>query len=92
MTKAELVEKLSLQEDFESKAAASRTIEFLIEIITEEVAKGNEVNISGLGKFYSATQAERTGMNPLTGKPFKSPEKQVPKFRASSQFKFALEK
>ena len=90
MTKAELVKRLSESNDFESNAAASRTVELFISIITEEVKSGNEVIISGLGKFYPATQSARSGTSTLTGKPFSSPAKQVPKFKAAAPFKTAV--
>ena len=87
MTKKELLDELALSNDHVSKAADSRTLEFMINIIKKEVTAGNSVDISGLGKFTSATQAAREGINALTGEPFKSEAKQVPKFKAAADFK-----
>lgn len=90
MTKAEFVEELSMLNDFESKAAASRAVEMMIDIIKEKLASGEEVNISGLGKFYPAQQAARTGTAPLGGRTWTSPAKTVPKFRPAAQLKRAV--
>jgi len=87
MTKQEFIEKFSLLEDFESKAAAARAVEYAITIIKDEVAKGNEVVISGLGKFYPQKQAGRSGTSPMTGKQYSTPDKIVPKFKAAKAFK-----
>ena len=92
MTKQEFIEKLSLLEDFESKAAAHRAVEYAIEIIISEIQKGNEVNISGLGKFYPQKQAGRSGISPMTGKPYNTADKIVPKFKPAKAFKDAVEK
>jgi len=84
MTKKELVEELSLSNDMESKAAASRTVEMIIDIIKSKVAEGENVDLSGLGKFYSTV---REGKAPGTGEPYKST---IPKFRAAAAFKSAV--
>lgn len=72
--------------DIESKAASRRVVECIIDTIKSEVANGNEVQISGLGKFYPAKQAASEGVAP-DGTPWKSPAKTVPKFKASTDFK-----
>jgi len=71
-TKKELVERLAELDIFETKAAAKTAVETISAIIIEQVAVGNQVNYSGLGKFY----------------PYKlASGKIVPKFGASSLFK-----
>jgi len=92
MTKQEFIEKFSMLNDFESKAAAARAVEFAISIIIEQIAAGKEVTISGLGKFYPQPQAARSGITALTGKPYSTPAKVVPKFKAAKAFKTALTK
>jgi len=87
MNKQQFIEELSLLNDFESKAAASRAVELAIDIITKQVASGNEVVISGLGKFYPQKQAGRTGVSPMTGKSYTTEDKLVPKFKAAKAFK-----
>ena len=72
ISKRQLVEELALHNDLGTNAAASRVLETLITKITDEVAAGNSIVISGLGKFEPATL--QSG-------------KRVPKFRPSEQFK-----
>ena len=90
MTKAELIQELSMLNDFESKAAASRAVEMMISIIKDTLANGEEVNISGLGKFYPAQQAARTGIVPLSDRTWTSPAKTVPRFRPAANLKRAV--
>jgi len=87
MTKQELVEELALLEDFESKAAASRALELVINTIKEQVSKGNEVNVSGLGKFFPQLQKGKSGVVPGTDKTYTTQDKMVPKFKAATSFK-----
>jgi len=91
MNKAQFIEELSLLNDFESKAAAARAVELAIDIITKQVASGNEVVISGLGKFYPQKQAGKTGKVPGTDKTYTTQDKMVPKFKAAQAFKSAVE-
>ena len=66
MNKAELVQALSTATDT-SQAAASRSLEAFIRIISDELAQGKEVAIAGFGSFKTADRAERSGRNPQTG-------------------------
>ena len=84
ISKKQIVKELALNADIGTDAAASRTIETLITIIKREVAAGNSVDISGLGKFSSV---ERSGLVPNTTKQYTSI---VPKFKASADFKRAV--
>jgi len=88
MTKAQLVDALSLQADIGTKAAATRTIEFVIATIKTELIAGNSVDISGLGKFEAKLQKGKTGT--AMGKAYTTSDKMVPKFRASNAFKTAI--
>jgi len=92
MTKKELIERISESNDIVegTKAGASRVLALIIDTITEEVSKGNSVDISGLGKFYPHNQAEKTGTIPGTDKTYISPAKVVPKFKAAKAFKDAV--
>ena len=88
--KAALIECITLSTDIPSKAAATRTVELIISTIKEQVAAGNQVDLSGLCMFKPAVQAARSGVSTLTGKPFSSPAKKVVKIRPSAQFKAAV--
>jgi DNA-binding protein HU-beta len=68
MNKTELVQSLASSTE-QSQAAAARSLDALIRIVTEELAKGGEVVIPGFGSFKRAERAERSGRNPQTGEP-----------------------
>jgi len=90
MTKAQLVDALSLQADIGTKAAATRTIEFVIATIKTELIAGNSVDISGLGKFEAKLQKGKTGTIPGTTKQYTTSDKMIPKFKAAAAFKTAI--
>lgn len=66
MNKTELVQSLATATE-ESQAAAARSLDALIRIVSDELAKGGEVVIPGFGAFKRAERAERAGRNPQTG-------------------------
>jgi len=87
MTKKELIEKFSLLDDFESNAAAQRALAYLIDIVTEELQRGYEVDVSGFGKFTTAIRKGKTGKVPGTNRTYTTQDKVVPKFRPSTKLK-----
>lgn len=74
-----------------SKHAVGNVLSAIIKTIQEEVKNGGEVLLPGFAKFDSVTKPERSGNNPLNGKPYHSPAKRVPKITAGKAFKDALQ-
>ncbi len=66
-TKTTLIEKISEGID-QSPSEAKDTIEHLLEIMKSTLASGEDVMISGFGKFQVNDKAPRKGRNPATGK------------------------
>ncbi|WNO03923.1 HU family DNA-binding protein [Rhodoferax mekongensis] len=91
MNKGELIEALAAKSEL-SKAAAGRTLDALIEIITAKVAKKEDVQLIGFGTFKAAKRAARTGKNPRTGEALKIAATTVPKFTPGAAFKAAVAK
>jgi DNA-binding protein HU-beta len=89
MNKSELIDALAAQADL-SKAAAGKSIDALVEIITAAVAKGEDVALVGFGTFKPAKRAARTGKNPKTGEVLNIAATTVPKFSAGATFKAAV--
>lgn len=89
MNKSELIEALAAKTEV-SKAAAAKSVDALVEIITAAVAKGDDVALIGFGTFKSAKRAARTGRNPKTGAALKIAASTVPKFSAGAAFKTAV--
>jgi DNA-binding protein HU-beta len=91
MNKAELIEALAHDTEL-SKAAAGRAVNSIIDIITDAVAKKQDVQLIGFGTFKAAKRAARTGKNPRTGEALKIAAATVPRFTAGAAFKAAVNK
>lgn len=50
-----------------TKAEAKKNVEAVLSALTTSLAAGNEVNLSGFGKFTVKDRAAREGRNPATG-------------------------
>lgn len=73
-----------------TKADAERAVEAVIDTITDNLKRGEEVSVAGLGIFEAKTRAGRTGRNPRTGATIQIKSMRVPKFRASKTLKDAV--
>ena len=89
MTKTQLIEELAGRADL-TKRAAEDALNALLDVVTEELAKGNKVTLTGFGTFLVRHRAARMGRNPQTGEPIHIPEQETPAFRAGSALKDAV--
>jgi DNA-binding protein HU-beta len=89
VTKAEFVDKLAAKSGLTKKDAAS-VVDAFVEVITESLKKGEEVQFTGFGKFYRQTREAREGINPQTKAKIKIPSSKVPKFSAGVALKNAV--
>ena len=89
MNKSELIEALATKTEL-SKAAAGKSVDALIEIITTSVANGNDVALIGFGTFKASERAARAGKNPKTGEALNIAATVVPTFKAGAGFKAAV--
>jgi DNA-binding protein HU-beta len=74
-------------EVWQAKAAVDAT---LVEI-ERQMAAGNEVRLTGFGKFSASQRAAREGRNPQTGESMQIAAKTVPKFSAGAELKKAVQ-
>lgn len=86
MNTAELAEKVAAAQGL-SKADARKYVDAVIETIAATVAAGEEVNISGFGKFVVKSSPEREGRNPATGATMTIAASKKPAFSALKAFK-----
>jgi DNA-binding protein HU-beta len=89
MNKAELVDAVADAADI-SKAAAARSIDTVLEVITESLKKGNAVTLVGFGTFNVRRREARTGRNPRTGEPIQIKASNLAVFKAGKGLKDAL--
>lgn len=86
MTKKELIAKIQAKAPV-SKADTAAVLEALVEVVTEELENGGQVNLAKFGTFVAAKRGVRLGRNPRTGETVEIPASVVPKFKASSVLK-----
>lgn len=89
MNKKELVAALAEKAGM-TKVDAGAVLETVITIISEELAKGEEVVLYGLGKFEVRERAARSGRNPATGEAITIPASKSPAFKAAKALKDAV--
>lgn len=82
LTKNDLVTKLNEQTGLSRKDSLS-AIEATFDIIKSELKSGNDVKISGLGKWSVKAKKERKGRNPQTGKSIAISARKVVTFKTS---------
>ena len=82
LTKTDLITKLNEQAGLSKKASAS-AVESTFNIIKSELERGNDVKISGLGKWTVKAKKERNGRNPQTGKSMAISARKVVTFKTS---------
>jgi DNA-binding protein HU-beta len=89
MNKTQLIETVASDSGL-SKADSARAIESLIDTVTKALKKGDEVSITGFGKFSVVKRAARAGVNPRTGERVKIKASKAPKFSAGASLKQAI--
>lgn len=70
-----------------TKKKSVETIESLLEIIKTTLEKGEDVLISGFGKFCVKNKMERRGRNPATGSDLVLRKRKVVTFKCSGKLR-----
>ena len=89
MNKTELVAAVAEQADI-SKKDAEKALQAFVDVVTEEMKKGEKVQLVGFGTFEVSERAAREGRNPQTGKTMKIEACKAPKFKAGKALKDAV--
>ena len=87
MTKAEFVDRLARDDRVGSKKQAGQAVEAVLDMISDALARGEDVNFTGFGKFSVAERGPRQGVNPRTGERITIPGGRVPRFSAGAGLK-----
>jgi integration host factor subunit alpha len=82
LTKAQIVENLFAKNLF-TKGESAQIIETLFELIKQSLEQGEDVMISGFGKFSVHQKHQRRGRNPQTGESMALPPRTVVTFKCS---------
>ncbi len=83
LTKAQIVEALFAKNIF-TKIQSAQIIDTLFELIKQSLENGEDVLISGFGKFSVKEKRQRNGRNPQTGEPMTLPPRKVVTFKCST--------
>ncbi len=86
LTKAQIVDIIHEELPF-PKNKSTEVIEGLIEIIKNTLENGEDVLISGFGKFCVKNKRERRGRNPATGDDLILSQRKVVTFKCSGKLR-----
>lgn len=89
MNKKELIKKVATEMDITQKDTES-VVTSVFNTIADALVDGDEVAITGFGKFSVSERAARIGVNPLTGEKIDIAACKSPKFKAAKALKEAL--
>ena len=86
LTKSQITEAIAEQNGF-TKKQSTETVETILEIIKSELASGEDVLISGFGKFCVNEKRKRRGRNPATGEDMILAPRRVVTFKCSGKLR-----
>jgi DNA-binding protein HU-beta len=89
MKKKELIDRIA-KEAGATKSEAQKYFEAFEEVVTEALKAGEEVQITGFGKFSVKERKAREGRNPQPGQKMKIAAQKVPAFSAGNVLKEAV--
>ena len=86
LTKIQIVESIAKQNGY-TKQASTDMVETLLEIIKRTLESGEDVLVSGFGKFCVKVKKERRGRNPSTGRDMILRPRKVVSFKCSGKLR-----
>ncbi|MBM4208141.1 MAG: integration host factor subunit alpha [Gammaproteobacteria bacterium] len=90
LTKADFAESL-FEELGLNKREAKEIVELFFDEIKESLSKGEQVKLSGFGKFELRDKNSRPGRNPKTGEEIPITARRVVTFRSGQKLKARVE-
>lgn len=91
MTKADLVEKVSVEAEM-TKKDAEQLVEIVFDSIVGSLNKGEKIELRGFGSFRVRERDARKGRNPKTGAAVNIPAKRVAYFKPGKELKELINK
>ena len=85
MNKAELVAAVAERTELSKKA-----LKAFVDVVAEELKKGEKIQLVGFGTFEVSERAAREGRNPANGQPMQIAASKAPKFKAGKALKDAI--
>ena len=91
LTKSQIIDAIAEANGF-SRKKSTQTVETILELIKSEFASGDDVLISGFGKFCVKGKRERRGRNPATGDDMILGSRRVVTFKCSGKLRDKINK
>lgn len=89
MNKQEFIAAVAAEAGF-TQADVAKVVNASLDVITGALKNGEEVVITGFGKFEARKRGARSGINPATKAPIKIAACKVPAFKAGKGLKDAI--
>lgn len=86
MNKTELIAAVAEKAEL-SKKDAEKAIKAFTDVVSDELVKGEKIQLVGFGTFEVSERAAREGRNPQTGETMKIAASKAPKFKAGKALK-----
>ena len=86
LTKAGIIEVVTQETGFTKRKSAA-AIKSILEIMKDTLTSGEDILISGFGKFCVCDKAKRRGRNPATGDDLTLPARRVVTFKCSGKLR-----
>lgn len=86
MNRTELVAAMAEKTQL-SKKDAEAALKAFVDVVSEEMKKGEKVQLVGFGTFEVSERAAREGRNPQTGEVMTIAASKTPKFKAGKALK-----
>ena len=86
MNKTELIAEVAEKAEI-SKKDAEKALKAFTDVVSEELVKGEKIQLVGFGTFEVAEREEREGRNPKTGEKMMIAASRSPKFKAGKALK-----
>ena len=86
LTKAQIIEEISRRNGF-TREKSTEIVETILKIIKSNLEKGEDVLISGFGKFCVREKRELKGRNPATGDDLMLRPRKVVTFKFSGKLR-----
>lgn len=90
MTKAEIIDQIAHGTGL-TKIETEAVVNGFITLVMQTVTEGESVELRGFGSFKAKHRAARVARNPKTKEKIDIPERYMPHFKASQDFRDAVE-
>lgn len=87
MTKSELIEQLSINNEQLNKRESELIVNTIFDSIGNELMQGGRVEIRGFGSFTIRSRDAREARNPKSGDVVMIPEKKTPFFKTGKELR-----